>query len=253
MKNLNEQIGKVADMLIKSNYPVVLTGTGILTENNTFEAVNQESNLMTMLDPEEFTIRRYREDPKSFFDRGTPFFSIIYHYKPNEIHLALAELEKNNLIKSIITQNIDGLHKEAGSKKVFEIHGSIKTATCTHCEHKFAIEDLLSDDRECELPPKCPDCGETLKPDVAFYDEPLPADFFKAKEETKQADLMIIIGSKMQTSPDNEIPVPCKNIVIINREPTSFDQKASVVIHENPVLVIKLLMKELGKRELRLK
>lgn len=250
MEELNESISKVIAMLTKSDYPVVLTGPGIFTENNNSETVNQENNLMTMLDPEEFTIKRYREDPESFYDQGTPFFSMIYETKPNEVHLALVELEKNNLIKSVITQNIDGLHKEAGSKKVFEIHGTIKTATCTHCERKFAIEDLLSDNSECELPPQCPECGETLKPDIAFYDEPLPADFFKAKEETKQADLMIIIGSKMQTSPDNEIPVPCKNLIVINREPTFYDQKASVIIHDNPVSVIKTLMEELGKRQL---
>ncbi|MBW6463195.1 MAG: Sir2 family NAD-dependent protein deacetylase [Bacillota bacterium] len=253
MKKLIGKVTKLMEILVKSKYAVVLTGPGITAEYDSSYTKNLNNRLMTMLDPEEFTIGRYKDDPESFYDLGAPFFSMIYETAPNEVHLALAELEKQGLIKSVITQNVDGLQKVAGSKKVFEIHGTIKTASCTHCNRKVAIEDVIPENGECELPLHCPDCGEPLKPDVRLHGEPLPEDFYKAKEEARRADLMIIIGSAIDLSPDNELPAACKNIVTINAEPTVYDGKAILSIQEKPVLVLKLLLEVIDKRDINIK
>lgn len=253
MENLIDKVTKLMDMFVESEYTVVLTGPGITTEDDSSDTINLNNRLMTMLDPEEFTIGRYQDDPESFYDPGAPFFSIIYETMPNDVHLALAELEKHGQIESVITQNVDGLQKEAGSKKVFEIHGTIKTGSCMHCNRKVAIEDIVPEDGECELPLLCPDCGEPLKPDVRMHGEPLPDDYYKAKEEAQRADLMIIIGSTIDISPDNELPAACKNIVTINAEPSDYDRKAILSIKEKPALVLKLLLVEIEKRNKNIK
>lgn len=164
------------------------------------------------------------------------------------MHSVLAELEKRGLVKAIITQNIDGLHQEAGSKKVLEIRGNLRSATCVHCDRKISIEDLLADAGEDSFLPVCSECGEPLKPDVVLIGEPPPPDYDKAKEEARRADLMIIIGSIMPFSPDNQLPADCKNIVVINRSTTFYDERARVVINDNPPKVMELLLEELNKR-----
>ncbi len=249
LEQLLESINKVCDLLEQSNYTVVLTGAGISTEGDVPDSRNPGNWLWTMLDPDDFTIRRYKNDPASYYEAGAPFFSLLNQVEPNEVHLALTELQKRDQVKTIITQNIDGLHQKAGSKNVLEIRGTLKSASCLHCDRQVAIEDLVADAGEESFPPLCPKCGEPLKPDVVLVGEPPPPDYHKAKEEVQRADLMVIIGSSLHVSPDNQLPADCKNLIIINRTPTFYDRQAKVVINKSAITVMKLLLEELNKRE----
>ncbi len=249
MEQLHEKVKEVADLLTESNNTVVFTGRGISSEDYDHNLSSPGKNLPVMVAPEDFTIQRFKDDPQSFYEEGEPFFSMIYQLEPNEVYTTLAEFEKRGLVKSIITDNIDGLHKKAGSRQVLEIRGTLRSASCTQCNRQVAVEDVLADAEEGKFLPLCPDCGEPLRPDVVFSDESLPPDFYTAKDEAKKAELMLIIGSTMEASPENQLPAECRNLVVINQAPTAYDQRAKVVINDNPKKVMKLLLEELNNRK----
>ncbi|MFO7953101.1 MAG: Sir2 family NAD-dependent protein deacetylase [Bacillota bacterium] len=245
MNTLDEKIKQVAELLKNSKYPVALTGPGINAGST--NPVNEKLNnhLWTMLDPDDFTIHSYKDDQNSFYKEGAVLFSILAEAEPSKAHLALAKLEKQGLIKAIITQNVDGLHQQAGSRNVLEIRGTLRSASCTQCEHTATFEEIIAGLEDDSSPPLCPHCGQPLKPDLVLADDPMPPDFYQAKEEAKKADLFIIIASNMRTSPDNQLPVECPNLVVINKDPTYFDEQAKIVLKEDPVKVMNLLLKGL--------
>ncbi|MDW7739554.1 MAG: NAD-dependent deacylase [Bacillota bacterium] len=245
MTELNEKIRKVAELLLDSDYALALTGAGISTESGIPDFRSPGSGLWTMLDPEMFTIQGFKRNPGAFYRAGIPFFKMLEQAEPNEAHQVLAELENRGMIKGIITQNVDALHQKGGSKKVYEIHGTLSSASCMHCGRQVPIEEVAADVEEGLIPPLCVECGEVLKPDVVLFGEPLSPDYGKAMKEVEKADLILVIGSSMQVSPANQIPALCDNVVIINRTPTFHDSKARVVINDSVVTAMRLLLKEL--------
>ncbi len=151
-------------------------------------------------------------------------FELIFNAKPNPAHIVLAELEKLGYLKSVITQNIDGLHQLAGNKNVIEFHGNCRFLVCLNCGKRENIKKELIE----TLPyPSCPNCKSPLKPDVVFFGEPIP---FKAKSkaeaEAKTCDLMLVIGTSGIVFPAGEIPYIAKTtgakIIEINLEETPY-------------------------------
>ncbi len=248
-EQLARNVKKIADLLEKSSYPVVLTGAGVSTESGVPDFRSPGSGLWTVLDPELFTIQGFKANPEALYKAGAPFFRQLEQAEPNETHTVLAELEKRGLIKAVITQNVDGLHQKGGSRRVLEIHGTLSRAICMHCDRQVPIEDVVADVEEGLLPPRCVECGEPLKPDVIFFGEALSADYQQALEEASKADLIMVIGSSMQVSPANQIPSLCDNLVIINRTQTFYDKAARVVINDSTAQVMSLLLEELNQRK----
>jgi NAD-dependent deacetylase len=247
MELLLEKIREAVKLLEQSHYAVVLTGAGISEESGIADYRYSDRGLWTMLDPDDFTIQRYKENPNAFYEIGAPYFSMLEQAKPNETHTVLTELEKRGLVKVIITKNFDGLHQMAGSKNVLEIYGTLKSASCLSCNLQVEINDIAAD-LEKGRAPLCAKCGEPLKPDMAFADEPLPPDYYKAHEEAGRADLVIVIGTNMLASPTKELLEHVNNLIIINRSPTAYDQQAKVVINDSPARIMKLLLEELDNR-----
>ncbi len=247
MVELLEQAKKVAELIRNSNYVVALTGPAISSGDTADEDYQAANRLWTMVSPDDFSISRFKSDPDSYYDLGAPYFSLLYQAKPSEAHYALANMEKKGLLAAIITQNIDGLHREAGSKKVYEIHGTIKTATCVHCGGQHNVEDVVEDITTCSFPLQCPSCGEPLKPDLYLEGDTSAPDYDKAMAEAGKADLMLIIGSRMQVAPDNRIPAVCKKLVVIHREETFFDEQAVVLINDDPGKALKLIEDQLNE------
>jgi len=243
-----EEVKQIADLLGQSSHTVVFTGAGILVDRGLPDFHSLSDRLPTMVAPDDFSIRRLEADPQAFYEAGVPYFDILERIEPNEVHNVLADLEKRGQVKAIVTQNIDGLHRKAGSKNVLEIHGTLRTASCVNCDLQLEIEDVLAVAGEKPLVPLCPDCGEPLKPDVVLSGEPPPPDYHKAFEEVKRADLVIIIGSNLKTSPADQLPVDNKNLVIINDTPTNYDRQAKIVTNENPIKVMMMLSEELDRR-----
>ena len=247
MDLLHKKIKETVKLLEQSQYAVVLTGAGISEESGIADYRYSDRGLWTMLDPDDFTIQRYKENPNAFYEIGAPYFNMLEQAKPNDTHIVLAELEKRGLIKVIITKNFDGLQQVAGSKNVLEIYGTLKSASCVSCSLQVEIKDIAADIEKGRAP-LCAKCGEPLKPDMAFADEPLPPDYNKAHEEANRADLIIVIGTNMLASPTKELLEHTDTLIIINRTPTAYDQQAKVVINDSPARVMKLLLEELDRR-----
>ena len=185
-----------------------------------------------------------------FFYENTEEFYKFYRdklntkgFKPNITHIVLAELEKKGKLSSVITQNIDGFHQDAGSKKVLELHGSIKRNYCCKC-HKFYDEKAVF---EAKGIPKC-SCGGIIKPDVVLYEEGLDDDtVVDAIKEISNCDLLIIGGTSLNVYPAAGFIryFNGKHMVLINRDRTGFDSMCDLVIHDNLGNVFTKIKKEI--------
>jgi len=175
---------------------------------------------------------------RSFFDaRPAEFFAYyrthLVHVdaRPNPAHLALAELERQGRVAAVITQNIDGLHQAAGSRRVLELHGSVHRNTCTGCGRGYDLEVVLA----TEGVPVCTACGAVVKPDVVLYEEALdPAVVAGAIDELASADTLIVGGTSLQVYPAAGLlqAFAGDRLVLINREATGFDRLATLTVRE---------------------
>lgn len=151
--------------------------------------------------------------------------------KPNAAHRALAELEKRGKLSAVLTQNIDGLHQAAGSKRVIELHGSVLRNHCVDCGRSYPLSFIL----ESEGVPVCPVCGGVIKPDVVLYEEPLnEQDLVDAERAISGADLLIVGGTSLTVNPAAGLVLWFSGgkFVIINRDPTPYDGMANLIFRE---------------------
>ena len=177
--------------------------------------------------------------PELFFDfyRKNMLFPSA---RPNAAHHYLAELEKRDVLRGIVTQNIDGLHKDAGNIRVYELHGSVRENTCLECGASFPSESVL----HAEGIPRC-DCGGVIKPNVVLYGEPLEKYVvIGARREITNADTLIIAGTSLSVEPAASFVSDFrgKHLVVINLDPTPADSRADLVIRENVADVFAALM-----------
>lgn len=170
----------------------------------------------------------FYRNPQGFYD----FYwsEMVTNAKPNKAHYALAKYEEHHDL-AILTQNIDGLHTVAGSKQVYELHGSVQRYECLRCHHHFKLDEL---DRHGV--PICPHCGGMIKPEVTLYGEALPEyDFEEGVKAVTQADVMIVGGTSLRVYPFAAIPRYFSGSlsILINYEPTPLDNGFDIVIHED--------------------
>ena len=208
-ENLIEQAAKD---LAESKYAVALTGAGISTESNIPDFRGPKGIWTLNGEAEAKAYERYElflNDPRAYWEEivglhGTygAFHGQIREAEPNPGHYSLAELEALGILKCVITQNIDGLHKQAGSARVLEYHGSVNAVRCVACGSRFARGDVSLD----ELPPRC-SCGAILKDDVVHFKEPIPSDVMEESErEALKCDLMLICGTSAVVYPFANLP-----------------------------------------------
>ena len=179
----------------------------------------------------------------SFFMKNTGEFYRFYREKmicltakPNAAHLKLAELEAAGKLTGVVTQNIDGLHQAAGSKKVFELHGSVLRNNCMGCHAFYEVSFIVDSGKEGETAvPRCPKCGGVVKPDVVLYEEGLDNDVIEgAVHAIASADTLIIGGTSLNVYPAASLIHYFRGdtIVLINKSPTTADSMAQLVISE---------------------
>ena len=228
MNNVNE-LQKLVD---KSQNIVFFGGAGVSTESGIpdFRSVDGLYNQKYDYPPEEILSH-------TFFERHTDEFYRFYRdkmlcldKKPNKAHLKLAELEKAGKLSAVVTQNIDGLHQAAGSKRVYELHGSVLRNYCRKCRKFYTAEFI----KESDGVPKC-ECGGVIKPDVVLYEEGLDDSVVSgALNAIMQADLLIIAGTSLTVYPAAGFIryFNGDKIVLINRDSTPFDSQADLVIHD---------------------
>lgn len=229
-------LAEAAALIMNSSYMVVFSGAGISTPSGIPDFRSPDSGLWEKYDPFEVaSIWAFRHQPEVFFDWIRSLSNQADSAKPNQAHLAVANLENRGLVKSVITQNIDSLHQMAGSKKVFELHGSARTATCPHCGKKHQHENFHRMILETSEIPHCDRCGEIIKPDVILFGEDLPSGTWNgAFQECLKADLIFIVGSSLEVSPANSLPdTAVRNgakLIINNLSPTHLDKKADILL-----------------------
>ena len=213
----------VAKIIKESKYVVSFTGAGISVESGV-PPFRGENGLWEKHGSQFAEISYFiKHQKESWNSLKKVFYDPITDVKPNKAHIVLANLEKMGIMRSVITQNIDNLHQEAGSKIVYELHGTAKYAVCTKCKTKYKItKEILSMD-----PPTCEKCASVLKPDFVFFGEQLPAIAFNSSiEDAEKSDLFIIIGTGGEVMPAAQIPHIAKRsgakIMEINPAPSSF-------------------------------
>lgn len=227
---MEESLQSIID---NSRYIVFFGGAGVSTESGIPDFRSTDGLYHQQYDYPPETILSH-----TFFMQQTEEFYRFYRNKmlftdklPNAAHLALAKMEQSGKLKAIVTQNIDGLHQAAGSKKVFELHGSVHRNYCMDCGKFYGMDYVLNSNGV----PRC-ECGGIVKPDVVLYEEPLNDDVVSgALYHIENADTLIVAGTSLSVYPAAGFLRYFRgdNIVLINRDATPLDDKADYISHEN--------------------
>ena len=227
---MEEQIKRLQEWIDGSESIVFFGGAGVSTESGIpdFRSVDGLYNQKYDYPPEEILSR-------TFFDRRPEEFYRFYRDKmlcldarPNTAHQKLAQLERVGKLRSVVTQNIDGLHQMAGSKRVWELHGSVHRNFCMRCKKPYPVEFI----RDSQGVPTC-SCGGTVKPDVVLYGESLDSRVLEgALADIQQADLLIIGGTSLAVYPAASLVNYYRGdrLVLINKSPTPYDRRADLAI-----------------------
>jgi NAD-dependent deacetylase len=216
-------IKEAAEIIRNAKHITAFTGAGISVESG-IPPFRGENGLWSKFDPIFLDINYFHQNPlKSWKLIKEIFYDFFGKAKPNAAHIALAEMENSGYINSVITQNIDNLHQEAGSKEVYEFHGTSQNLLCSTCGESYsAISIDLS-----HLPPKCEKCGTVLKPDFVFFGEPIPEPArTESFAEVERADVFILIGTTGEIMPASLIPYEAKRngakTIEVNIKPSNY-------------------------------
>jgi NAD-dependent deacetylase len=248
---------RLADLVLHSERTVAITGAGISVPSGIPDFRSPGTGLWERVDPMEVAhIEVFRRDPERFWAFYGQRFQTLDDKRPNRGHELLAQLEHSGLLQAVITQNIDGLHRRAGTRELVEVHGTIAHSTCLRCASTYPLEEVrarqAADGRGV---PRC-DCGEPLKPDVVLFGEYLPPRVFeRAQQLAEEADLMVCIGSSLEVYPVAELPLRTLaaggRLAIITRGPTPLDGRAASRLHGDVVDELEALSRELELTSVR--
>ena len=211
---------------------VVLTGAGVSTESG-IPDFRSPTGIWARHDPMEYaSIEAFLADPVKVWDFYAKRLHALAEAEPNDGHRALAELEERGWVRAVITQNIDRLHRKAGSEDVIEVHGSIATASCTSCAASYPLEEVESM-FDADGVATCRSCCGKVKPDVVLFGELLPVDAIaRAERLCSAADLLLCIGSSLEVHPVAGLPgltlARGGRIAIVTKSSTPYDSDATV-------------------------
>ena len=229
-------LDSLARDLKKSRHVVAFTGAGISSESG-IPTYRGEGGVWNTYDPDRYAnIAHFRQNPSYYWNFFKDVrYPVLKKAKPNRAHTALAELEKMGKLKSVITQNIDGLHQEAGSTRVIELHGTTRIIHCVDCSQEYVFDDVFAL-LEKELPPLCKKCRGILRPAVVFFGESLDPEVLQlAYDEVNSCDFLLAVGSSLVVYPAADLPVRAKQagamLAIVNIDPTPLDDMADFIIH----------------------
>ncbi|MGA9531380.1 MAG: NAD-dependent deacylase [Anaerolineales bacterium] len=245
-----QKLARAAGLLKSARHAIALTGAGISTPSGIPDFRSAGSGMWQRDDPMEVaSLSAFRYQPERFFEWVRPLARDILEAEPNAAHRALASLEQAGLLQGVITQNIDDLHRRAGSKIICEVHGHLRQATCVNCFRRYPSARLLAEFAEHGEIPRCPECGGILKPEVVLLGEQLPYLVVQdAKALVMASDLILVAGSSLEVTPAATFPVSALNagasLIIVNHQPTYLDPRAEVVFRQDVAQVLPDLAKE---------
>ncbi len=222
MKRFDNKTKDAAAIIRKAAHLVAFTGAGISVESG-IPPFRGPGGLWEIYDPTHFELAYFISHPsESWATLKSIFYERFEKASPNEAHLVLARLEDRGLLKTIITQNIDNLHRRAGSRNVIEYHGSCRELVCLGCRSRYTVtaEILKNEEMRCG-------CGGLLKPDFVFFGEDIPVESAEGTlAETALADVMLVIGTTGEVFPASQVPVAAKRsgatIIEVNVQPSGY-------------------------------
>jgi len=224
---------KAAELIKASKGVVILTGAGVSTDSGIPDFRSPGSGLWEKIDPmEALSSEVLYSSPRKFYSLGFNIITSMKDAAPNKAHYLIAKLEAMGLVDLVVTQNIDGLHQKAGSRKVYEVHGTTITCSCDNCGEKYDTALIEKRVKAGEVPPRCR-CRGMIRPDVVLFGDMLPDCFYKSIEQVENSELLIAIGSSLSVSPVNHLADICKRLIIINMGDTCYDTRCDMKISEN--------------------
>ena len=241
-----ERMAQAARLLAAARHATVFSGAGISVESG-IPPFRGPGGLWSTVDPGFIDIATFRRRPQeSWLKIREIFYDFMGKAEPNAAHFGVAALEKAGLVKAVITQNIDNLHQDAGSREVIEFHGNSRWLACPGCSRREAV----SRERLAALPPRCA-CGEVLKPDFIFFGEGIPHKALQRSiREASLADVFLVIGSSGEVMPACQVPFLAREhgakVIEINLHESNFTPIADVFLQGTATEVVSALVKELG-------
>lgn len=214
--------------LLQSNYTVVFTGAGMSTESG-LRDFRSNKGWWKKYNPQELSsVDAMNRNRSLFTDFYRERIQQVLAHEPHEGHHILANWQKKGIIQSIITQNVDGYHQKAMAQGVVELHGTLSNVHCSSCGEQYDSEKYAREDYHC-------DCGDFLRPSIVLFGEMLDEqEWRQAFKESEQAELFLVLGSSLEVSPANQLPLIAKKhgarVGIINMDPTVLDEQAHFVI-----------------------
>jgi NAD-dependent deacetylase len=241
-----EAIARAARLLREARHATVFTGAGISVESG-IPPFRGPGGLWSRVDPGFIEIDYFLAHPGESWRRIKEiFYDFLGASRPNAAHFGIAAMEKAGKVKAVITQNIDNLHQEAGSREVIEFHGNSRWLLCLACGRRFpALHEQLVD-----LPPHCPSCSGLLKPDFIFFGEGIPEKALqRSYQEASLADLFLVVGSSGEVQPACQVPPLAKSrgakIIEVNLHESNFTPIVDVFLEGTATELVGSLVREL--------
>ncbi len=253
MAFFDERITQAIELLKESRSATAFTGAGISTESgiSDFRSPGGVWDRYRIVTFQEFISSHASR--VEYWQMKKELFREMKDARPNKAHIALADLEKMGKLKCLITQNIDGLHQDAGNSNVIELHGTNRKAVCLNCGKLWSIEDIQARLEAGDRAPVCDTCKGFIKPATISFGQAMPEEeMIKAFGCASSCDLFLMIGSSLQVEPAASIPREAHRagakLIFINRTDTQWDHLATVLFRENAGEVLSTII-EIGKKE----
>lgn len=242
---MDVDISEIASEFKKSKFTVALTGAGI-SSNAGIPTFRDDYGLWNNVDPEKFTLDYFIKNPDDWWCLAGRIFKSFLNASPTISHHSLALLEKYGLLKTIITQNVDGLHQKAGSKNVIELHGNASKLKCTLCGEEYGISKYIETIENCKAP-RCRKCGGLLKTGAVLFGEPIPRkDYLLAIYYSSRCQLMLVIGSSLQVEPAAFLPAYTVTnggkVIFINKDMKNIVDSRFITVNGDSDYVLKELI-----------
>jgi NAD-dependent deacetylase len=244
-------VARLAELVRGARSVVALTGAGISVPSGIPDFRSPGTGLWAGVDPMEVAhIHAWRADPVRFWSFYGQRFQTLEDKEPNAAHHALVELERRGALQAVVTQNIDVLHRKAGTRDLIEVHGTIETSSCLSCGARHPLAEARARlERDPDGVPRC-DCGRPLKPDVVLFGEMLPeAALDRAFALAAEADVLLCVGTSLEVHPIAELPAITHAaggaVAVVTQGPTPWDARAAVRLDGDVVTELQALVRAL--------
>jgi NAD-dependent deacetylase len=246
------QLEQLAEMIRSARHALVLTGAGVSTESGLPDYRGSQGLWGNRRFEELAHIDTWRREPEEFWSFYGARIAQLGAAKPNNGHNAIAELERRGLVRRVLTQNVDGLHRAAGSVDPLELHGTLADVVCLACGFRGPHEVATSQLADGVVVPRCPTCGSVLKPAVVLFGELLPPALDTAQEELERCDLLLCCGSSLQVYPVAMFPDVVHtrggHVAVVNHGPTAADHLAHVRLEAKTGVALPALVAVLDRQ-----